>query len=161
MIWASQGYELLYSFRNLEGFCKIVPHLLNRVVDRPLRFNFVTHFNKSWKQVLSKVYSRMGFAYFFSYWSPNGHYILNLSNKVERDVAVSLVVQNKQAIKRISAGERVDRSQFGNKSCFRNERFNGQSFLITTEDWALPQTGVLEFDFVNLIDRPTAEDVLP
>ena len=67
----------------------------------------------------------MGQSYFFNYWNSNGHYILNLGNKVERDIAITLIVKNKQAVKRIQAGERADRSQFGNKSCFRNERING------------------------------------
>ena len=109
-IWASQGFEILYAFRNLENFCKIAPYLVNRVADRHLKYQFVGHFAKNWKQVLTKVYSRMGMAYFFSYWNPNGHYILNLSNKIEREIAITLIVQNKQVIKRISAGERADRS---------------------------------------------------
>ena len=99
-------------------------------------------------------------AYFFSYWNPNGHYILNLSNKIEREIAITLIVQNKQVIKRISAGERADRSQYGNKSCFRGERLNGQSFQVTQEDWGLTESGVLEFDFINLMDRPGPEEIL-
>ena len=56
----------------------------------------------------------MGKAYSFNYWNPNGHYELNLANPVERDVAVSIIIINKEASKKIGAGERADRSQMGN-----------------------------------------------
>jgi hypothetical protein len=52
----------------------------------------------------------MGRAYNFNYWNPNGHYELNLANEVERDVAVTLFIMNKEMGKRIAAGERADRS---------------------------------------------------
>jgi len=52
----------------------------------------------------------MGKAYGFSYFNPNGRYELNLANQVERDVAVTLIVLNKEASKKILAGERADRS---------------------------------------------------
>jgi hypothetical protein len=73
----------------------------------------------------------------FNYWNPNGHYELNLANPVEREIAVTLIVMNKEASKRVAAGERADRSQMGNKSAFRNEKFNSKNFLMTNE-WVLP-----------------------
>lgn len=76
----------------------------------------------------------MGKAYSFNYWNPNGHYELNLTNPVERDVAVSIIIINKEASKKIGAGERADRSQMGNKSFFRNEKFNSKTFVMNP-DW--------------------------
>lgn len=102
----------------------------------------------------------MGNAFYFPYWNPNGHYELNLANQVERDIAVTLIVLNKEAMKRVAAGEKADRSQMGNKSSFRNEKFNLKPFIITGE-WQLPNTGVFEFDFMYLIDVPDPKDVMP
>lgn len=47
----------------------------------------------------------------------------------------------------------------GNRSCFRNEKFNTQPFVMSA-DWILPQAGVFEFDFMMLQDRPNADDCL-
>lgn len=61
----------------------------------------------------------------------------------------------------IVKGELKDRSQFGNKSCFRNERHNNAKFLWKPE-WILPQTGNFEFDFVSLVmNRPSPEEEVP
>lgn len=49
-------------------------------------------------------------AYFFNFWNPNGHYELNLANEIERDIAITLIVINKEESKSIIAGERPDRS---------------------------------------------------
>jgi hypothetical protein len=46
----------------------------------------------------------------FSFWNPNGHYELNLANSVERDIALTLIVHNKESAKKILSGERADRS---------------------------------------------------
>ncbi len=95
----------------------------------------------------------MGRALHFNYWNPNGHYELNLANPVERDLAVTIIVMNKEASKRIIPGEKADRSQVGNKSFFRNEKFNSKTFVMTP-DWQLPHNGVFEFDFMYLLDAP-------
>ena len=89
----------------------------------------------------------MGRAFSFNYWNPNGRYELNLANQVERDLAVTLILLNKEAFKRMSAGEKADRSQMGNKSCFRNEKFNSKGFTWNA-DWVLPQNGVFELDYM-------------
>ena len=69
----------------------------------------------------------MGKAYSFNYWNPNGHYELNLANPVESWLY-------REASKKIGAGERADRSQMGNKSFFRNEKFNSKTFVMNP-DW--------------------------
>ena len=80
MLWARQAMELMYSFKNLESLAKIAPFLMNRVVDRHNRFALVSHFPKAQRILLSKISQRMGNAYNFNYWNPNGHYELNLAN---------------------------------------------------------------------------------
>lgn len=102
----------------------------------------------------------MGRAYSFNYWNPNGHYELNLANPVERDIAVTLFIINKEASKKIAAGERADRSQMGNKSCFRNETVNGKSFIMSPE-WQVPHNGALEFDFMYLLEVPDSAMIIP
>lgn len=109
---------------------------------------------------MSKVAQKMGSAFMFNYWNANGHYELNLANPVEREVAVTLIVVNKEAGKRIAAGESADRSQMGNKSCFRNERFNSKNFIMS-DSWSLPNTGIFEFDFMYLLDVPNPEMAMP
>lgn len=52
----------------------------------------------------------MGPAYYFNFWNPNGHYELNLANPIEREIAISLIVINKEANKLMTNGERADRS---------------------------------------------------
>ena len=49
-------------------------------------------------------------AFDFNFWNPNGHYSLNLSNPIERNVAVSLFVMNKEAKKKMEEGLLCDRS---------------------------------------------------
>ena len=102
----------------------------------------------------------MGNAYNFNYWNPNGHYELNLANSVERDIAVTLIVLNKESMKRIAGGEKADRSQMGNKSNFRNEKFNTKTFSITG-DWQLPKNGLFEFDFMHLLDVADPTMIIP
>ena len=160
MLWARQAVDLMYSFKNIEIFAKIAPFLMNKIADRHNRFAMVSNFPKSQRTLLTKVAQKMGRAYNFNYWNPNGHYELNLANEVERDVAATLFIMNKEMGKRIAAGERADRSQMGNKSCFRNEKFNTKLFIMQ-KDWQIPHSGVFEFDYMQLMDVPPTTDVLP
>lgn len=41
----------------------------------------------------------------------------------------------------------------GNKSSFRNEKHNGMPFAMDI-DYQLPESGIFEFDFVYLADKP-------
>ena len=75
--------------------------------------------------------------------------MLNLAIQEQREVAKCILLLNKQVFTRISAGELCDRSQKGNKSYLRNERYSGGAFTWTPE-YVLPQSGYLEFDFVYL-----------
>ena len=63
------------------------------------------------------------------------------------------MVLNKEVGKKIAAGQKVDRSKYGNKSCFRNETFNGMTIIIDG-DWVLPESGKVEWDFLYFMERP-------
>lgn len=73
-LWASHAFEILHVFKNSEAFASILPHLMNRVADRHNRFYLLSHFSHALKNVTSKVYAKMGQAYFFNFWNPTGHY---------------------------------------------------------------------------------------
>ena len=92
-------------------------------------------------------------SFLFTYFNPSGRYRLNLSNSYEREVAQTLLILNKEAVAMVEAGERADRSQTGNASCFRNESLSGLPF-VWSEAWKLPPNGLLEFDFVYLVFPP-------
>lgn len=99
----------------------------------------------------------MGQMYDFSYYNPNGHYSLNLGKPFQRELAKILVILNKENYDAIVAGTRADRSQFGNKSCFRNEVLNTVKFTWDI-NWQLPRDGKLEFDFIYFGNRPLSEN---
>lgn len=91
----------------------------------------------------------------FSFWNPNGQFRLNLANFLERDVAICLFVMDKEARKKMEAGEMCDRSQQGNKSVWRGEKYNGARFVVTNGkvefcwlwvDWIIPHNGILEIN---------------
>lgn len=67
---------------------------------------------------------------------------------------------NKEVFKRMAAGEKADRSQMGNKSCFRNEKYNSKLFIMNNE-WQVPHNGTFEFDFMMIIDVPDPNSVMP
>ena len=50
----------------------------------------------------------MNQAFLFNFWNPIGHYELNLINPVERDIIITLIVINKEGIKKTS--DKADRS---------------------------------------------------
>ena len=67
---------------------------------------------------------------------------------------------NKQVHAKIAAGELCDRSQKGNKSYLRNEKYSGGAFT-WSPDYVLPTDGWLEFDFIYLTPiRPVPEEEL-
>mmetsp|Transcript_10761 Transcript_10761/g.8031 ORF Transcript_10761/g.8031 Transcript_10761/m.8031 type:complete len:214 (-) Transcript_10761:276-917(-) len=159
MLWAEQAQEILYLFKNIEQFVAIFPYLLNRIEDRHNRFSLFSHFPGSQERIVNKVALRMGDAFGFCFWNPTGHYSLNLAHDVERDIAVTLILKNKEIYKLVTAGGKADRSKRGNKSCFRNETMNGMPIAIE-QDWNLPTNGVLAFDFVDLHERQPKQAVI-
>jgi hypothetical protein len=47
----------------------------------------------------------------------------------------------------------------GNKSCFRNEKYNSKAFIMPP-DWQIPHTGTFEFDYMCLIDTPDIANIV-
>lgn len=76
------------------------------------------------KKDLIQFRNDLGDAFSFSALNPSGHYSLNLSDKMHQELAKCLFYINKTNYERILKAESVDKSQSGNKSCFRNERVN-------------------------------------
>jgi hypothetical protein len=69
----------------------------------------------------------------FDYCSlnPTGHYCLNLENSSERQIAEELLQLNEKSQKYMEANKLFDHSKMGNKSCFRNETYKLQPFLLS------------------------------
>ena len=159
VFWTNQVYQTLYVFKKDENdFIRMMRMLLARVKDWHNRFLLVEHFKGSAARILSTIKTQMGQAFTFNFFNPNGHYRLNLVEPEQREVAKCLMLMNKQISQKIAAGELCDRSQRGNKSCLRNERYAEVPFLWSPE-YVLPKKGWIEFDFVYLTPiRPEPED---
>ena len=85
---------------------------------------------------------------------PNGYYVLDLSDDMDRLCVGRLMeisktaARNKSEISKIGFGLVGDLSQRGNWSCFRNEIYNGAPFVMTLAFAnSMPHHGSLEFDF--------------
>lgn len=137
-LWSWQAYEILSFVRDRAQLEIAAAHLLNCVRDQHAKFFMASHFNLNASILPSKssfltidIKKLMGDAFNFNFWNPNGHYVLNLSNKVERQVAICLFVMNKEARKAIEEGLLCDRSQHGNKSIWRSEKLNGGRFIVS------------------------------
>ena len=87
-----------------------------------------------------------------------GHFVCNLSKDMDRLCMTKLGEQNNLEIKlNRFRFRRIDTSQKGNWSCFRNETFNGSSRAINNDFFdPLPLSGRVEFDFVSTA-RPGAQ----
>jgi hypothetical protein len=53
----------------------------------------------------------LGQAYNFTYYNPNGHYKLKLSNKPEKEVALTLLMYNRKFKLLVQQGDITDRSK--------------------------------------------------
>jgi hypothetical protein len=100
------------------------------------------------------VIQQLGPAYAFNSHNPTGHYALELSNKIQRQLARRLIRVEKQERMDQAREQQVDVSQHGNWSRIRNERHAGRPFVFS-DQWGagLPKTGAWEFDYVSTV-RP-------
>ena len=98
--------------------------------------------------------------------APNGYYICDLSDEMDRFCMIRLLeISKTQAVKRQASHAYFEKTQIGdlsqkrNWSCFRNELLDSKPIVID-EVFAtpLPRKGMLEFDFVCAA-RPSREDV--
>lgn len=131
--------------------------LFNKIVDRHLRYDLI-QLLPSYDSKQSAMKLLKG-AYTFNYFNPTGHYRLKLSNQVERDVAVTLLMFNRKYKQFVEQGN-PDTSQMGNLSWFRNEKTNGVPFVYN-EEYVLPEQGYFEWDFVYLWTPPSKEGETP
>eukprot|EP01032_Pedospumella_encystans_P009853 gene9853-11567_t len=105
---------------------------------------------------VQKLRREVGFALKPMLGVMDGHYSLDLSNKMDKFclnklLEVGMTIAFRRANKsRLGYGLVGDCSQKGNWSSFRNEMFNGRPVSVTT-DFAspMPRSGRLEFDFVS------------
>lgn len=151
----SQACEVLKAIEDESKIYASV-RLFNRILNRHLRYDLLQYLPNVDSKLIAM--NHLGQSYNFTFYNPTGHYKLKLSNKPERDVALSLLMFNRKSKLLISQGDVSDRSKMGNQSCFRNERLDGVGFVYN-EDFILPHQGVFECDFVYLINPPQQDEV--
>lgn len=150
----SQAKEVLKAIENDSKIYAWI-RLFNRVMNRHFRYDIFQYLpNIESKQIAMKY---LGESYCFTYYNPTGHYKLKLSNKQEREVALTLLMFNHKYKLLVSQGDVTDRSKMGNQSWFRNEKLSGVSFVYT-EEFTLPNHGTFECDFIYLINTPHQGD---
>ena len=120
---------------------EVVSKVVSKVRDHHNRLTLFT------PAMLIEYKKQFGNAVSFSSINPTGHYQLNLSNQIHREIAKCLLFINKQNYDKIVKGEAFDRSPQGTKSCFRNEQINKGGFKWSPV-FVLPSEGTFEFDFV-------------
>ena len=155
--------------------------LFNRIINRHFRFDILQSLNNL--ETKQSVMDYLGESYNFNYHNPTGHYRLRLNNKSEREVALTLLMFNRKYSSLIGQGILTDKSKMGNQSWFRNEKLihknslsYGSSLLspevdpetgefkesgipfIYNENFILPDYGILECDFIYLVNPPIKSD---
>ena len=89
---------------------------MNSIQDRHLRFAIAAQAssegNDTLNRYLTQLKNKMGgpSTMYFSSFNPNGAYALDLSNDVQRQVAKTIIVKNKEVQAKIAAKELCDRS---------------------------------------------------
>lgn len=97
--------------------------------------------------------------------NPNGYYVLDLSNEMDRMCICRLleISTTSGAVRafhsKLGPGRVGDYSQHGNWSSFRNEMYNGNPITLTPAfAQPIPTMGVLHFDFVSDV-RPKRDAI--
>lgn len=88
--------------------------LFNRIINRHLRYDLIQLLPTIESKIIAMNY--LGQAFSFTYFNPTGRYKLKLSNKPERDVALTLLMFNRKYKLLVQQGDVTDRSRNGNKS---------------------------------------------
>ncbi len=138
-----QSNEILSFFTEESLRNEAVNLLFTRIKDRHNRVTLLG-LNK-----LKQYQKKLGNAFSFSPLNPSGHYCLNLADPIQLEVTKCLLYINKCHYERITKGDSIDKSQLGNKSCFRNEKINKGEFK-WSPSFVPPEQGTFEFDFVCL-----------
>jgi Ca2+-binding EF-hand superfamily protein/Ran GTPase-activating protein (RanGAP) involved in mRNA processing and transport len=88
----------------------------------------------------------------FNIENPTGHYRLSLDINTDYAIAEKLCLLDRWEVVLDHRHGRADLSQRGNRSHFRNEEYAERSLHSVVESiatWTLPETDVLEFDYVT------------
>lgn len=149
-----QAREILKTIED-ESKIYVWVRLFNRIMNRHLRYDLLQYLPNIESKLIA--HKHLGAAYTFTYYNPTGRYKLKLSNKPEREVAMSLLMYNRKYKLLVKQGDITDRSKMGNQSCFRNEKLSGESFTYT-ENFILPSHGLFECDFVYLVNPPHQDE---
>jgi len=88
--------------------------LFNRVINRHFKQDILQSLHSLEAKLSVKEY--LGEAYTFNYYNPTGHYRLRLSNKAEREVALTLLMFNRKYSQLVAQGIITDKSKMGNQS---------------------------------------------
>ena len=99
------------------------------------------------------VETQLGTFYHYNSRNPTGHYKLSLSTRLERLVALRCIETNGSERYLSIVANAPDCSQHGNRQNIRNGVYNGEAFVYQG-DWELPESGVLEFDYVSTHHPP-------
>jgi hypothetical protein len=85
----------------------------------------------------------------FNIDNPNAHYKLDLESASDRTIAERLIVLDRWETGIARRLKRVDISQRGNWSQFRNEQYQSQRIdhFSSIHDWNMPEQDFLEFDY--------------
>jgi Ran GTPase-activating protein (RanGAP) involved in mRNA processing and transport len=150
-MFTEQAQKIVDSLKRCMDFDirMVVSRLLHTLLDRERVGQFCgNNLNDGMKR---QLIHHEGFdVYKFNYNNPTGRWKLDLSNRECRWIASQFGIINgeEQDHSKTQSG-RGDTSQHGNWTNFRNEKYKGLPFVLTTiffED--LPHEGRLEFDYV-------------
>jgi hypothetical protein len=149
--WSNQATEILKLFKDENSYKDVLFQIAHSIRDPCSKLALFS------PSQLIQYRNDHGAALLFSSLNPTGHYCLNLRNPVHMSIARCLVFLNRLNYERILKKEAFDRSQYGNQSCFRNERHNAKSFRWSPQ-FVIPTEGTLEFDFVYIQKGVLRED---
>jgi hypothetical protein len=77
---ARQGVELMRFFTDRAEYQAMSPLVFSSVIDKHNRFALFQHFPDSATTNIRKCQRELGDAFNFTFWNPNGHYLLNLAH---------------------------------------------------------------------------------
>jgi hypothetical protein len=86
------------------------PVVFNAIADRHNRFAMFQLWPENAAANISKCTKELGDAFNFTFFNPTGHYVLNLNQPQQREVAKCLLLLNKINFDRVTKGELKDRS---------------------------------------------------
>lgn len=100
---------------------------------------------------------------YFNALHPDGHYTLNLPNKVDRGTAQKCIVISNWVRTQSGFKQRLDLSEHGNHEVLRHTKLGSSKFVFDSTIWQLPDEGLLSFDIVLPripLDEKGALDIL-